>query len=388
MSATTQIVASNQEFVDKVIKENEAMVEMAASLKAQIAETRKMTEKCRTQTMKLLEPKIQKLLEDHKHELETQKANFRLKIESEKSRADLVRSQHQIELDKSIEAAKEKCAQKISKMKHTIETRSAELKAAIDSRLEQIPSKMAEKQQVIAAEEEIIRKEWEKIITDKLASEFHSKKAELQKDMKAKREQRVLEIIGELESQAREESNQMAHQIEKERSEHQIYMRKLQRKLDEKKLELSDLQSDHSLDLIDEEIAELKDNLSNCQCDQYRTQIDNVMRQIAAVEDECESVNLLAARSRREHSSELDAYKSKLADLLSEQTSLKGELAALERQKKDQSAQLQSELDARAVKHREQINAIGERVKSTVTKKDQVIADLRAKLECLGRIKP
>lgn len=387
MSAARQIVASNQEYVDQVMRENEAMVEMAANIKAQIADTKKNIEKCRDQTMKLLEPKVQKLLADQKVELETQRANFRLKIESEKSRAELARNQHQIDLDKSIESVKEKCNQKITKMKRTIETRHADLKAAIEARLEQIPVKMAEKQQKVSDEEELIRKEWEKIISEKLAAEFHAKKVELQKQMKSIQEQRVLEIIGKLESRAREESKQMAQQIEKERTEHQVYLRKLQRKLDEKKLELEDLQGDHELDAIDEEIAELRENQLNCQCESYRRQIDEVMRQVAAVEDECESVNLIAARNRREHSTELDSYKSRLSELQTVQTSLRYELAALERQKKERQAQLDSELNTLAEKHREQISAIGERVKATLSKKDSVISDLKAKLERFGVLK-
>lgn len=246
---------------------------------------------------------------------------------------------------------------------------------------------MAEKQQKITAEEELVRTEWEKIISDKLAAEFRAKKVELQKQMKAKQEQRILEIIGELEAQAREESRDIAHQIEKERTEHQVYLRKLQRKLDEKKLELENLQADHELDGIDEEIAELRETLRNCQCESYHRQIEEVMRKIASVEDECESVNLIAARNRREHSSELDAYKSRLKELQVEQHSLKCELAALERQKKERQAQLEGELNALTGKHREQINAIGERVKATVNKKDSVIADLKAKLERFGTLK-
>ena len=384
MSAARKLVETNQEQVTQVMNSNEAMISLANSLRSKLAATKAALEKCRQETLRQVEPKIQELIENQKLEIERQRQQFAQKIEQEKANKDQKLRDFQSELDRKIDAAKQKCAQKLEKMKATAESRKKELKEAIDARLAQIPSKVAEKQKLAESEEDVVRREWEKLIVAKLNSEYEQKKEAVRSRAKADQEQKALEIIGQLEVETRAESQDLARKIEKESKEHEICIKRLEKRLEERKLELEDLQGDESHLDIEQDIAEMKRSLDGCHCAYYRSELEKVFGEIAGVDEEVEELSRAISRERQAQMDDNGGLRAKLSDLEEEKARLKSELGQIARQREAQNAELERQLASMEAKHKEQLVAIAERVKATVAKKDQVISDLKKRAEAFG----
>ena len=386
MSATRRLVETNQEQATQMMNSNEAMISLANSLRAKLAATKAALEKCRQETLQSVEPKIQELLQGQKQEMEKQRQEFMEKIQNEKAKQEQRVNDLQAELATKLNETKEKCAKKVQKMKQTVESRKKELEAAIQARLAQIPTKISEKQKQEQKEEDIVRQEWEKIISAKLTAEYQEKKDAARKAAKANQNQKALDIIDVLERETRVESSDLARKIEKETKEHEIAIKRLQKRLEERKLELEDLQSDESHLEIEQNISEMKRAIENCQCAQYRRELDAVFEEIAGLEEQFDQVTQAISKERKAQMDETEHLRMKLNDLDEQKSRLQAELARIAKQDEIESSQLETQLSEMETKHKEQLTAIAERVKATVAKKDQVIADLKHRAETFGLI--
>lgn len=386
MSATRRLVETNQEQATQMMNSNEAMISLANSLRAKLAATKAALEKCRQETLRSVEPKIQELLQGQKQEMEKQRQEFMEKIQSEKAKQEQRVNDLQAELAAKLNETKEKCAKKVQKMKQTVESRKKELEAAIQARLAQIPTKISEKQKQEQKEEDIVRQEWEKIISAKLTAEYQEKQDAARKAAKAHQNQKALDIIDVLERETRVESSDLARKIEKETREHEIAMKRLQKRLEERKLELEDLQSDESHLEIEQNISEMKRAIANCQCAHYRRELDAIFEEIAGLEEQFDQVTQAISKQRKIQMDETEQLRVKLNDLEEQKSRLQAELAHIAKQDEIESSQLETKLSEMETKHKEQLTAIAERVKATVAKKDQVIADLKHRAETFGLI--
>jgi chromosome segregation ATPase len=353
-------------------------------LRAQILETEQAIARCRSETIASIEPRIQKLLAEHRAELQKQQFDHQITIRDERNRLTLEKQSLELQLGQNVSTAKEQCRRKIEKMEQTIMGRKTELQAAIDAKLQDLPARAGEAQQRILAEEEILRREWERIISEKLQKEFAERRAATVKDSKAAQQRRILEAIARLEGETRSESQELSRRIEKEKRQHQLYLGKLKRKLDDLTLELDALRAESHSDQIDRELEQLRGKVANCQCPRYQKELKDVMRQIGEVEDDLATAGRGRSVRLANDSKEFDLLKSKVFEAESKRTALKLQVSSCQAQIKAHEGEVQRRIGEMERAHKEQIAAIGERVKQTVAKKDQVIEQLKEKLAQCG----
>jgi predicted nucleic acid-binding Zn-ribbon protein len=381
MSATVRVVESNQAFLEKITKENELMVETLSDLRSQLHSTEQAIAQCKSETMAAIEPKIQKLLSDQKTELQRQQTVHQQKLTEARANHSARRAVLEKELEMRVLSTRDECRQRIEKTVSAIQERRAELQTEL-----KFPDSVGEERQKLIAEEEIVREEWERIITDKFQKEFAEKRLAALKSGKAKQEVRILEIIGGLEVATRAESNALERKLEKEKKEHSIYMVKLRKKLDEVSVELEDLRVQGMSEQLDREIEELKAAVRPCQCQQYQQELRALSRQRVEIEEELEQTRNRQKQIQPVISPELEAIKTRMREVESRRVTMKTQIGNLEREIRSRKKETENAIATMEQRHKQQIAAIGERVKQTVTKKDQVIDQLKTKLRECGLI--
>jgi hypothetical protein len=384
MSATQRVVESNQEFVEKLIRENESMVALCDRLRAELLKTEQSIARCRSETIASIQPRIERLLADQKAELQKRESDHQIRIRDERNRFALEKQSLELQLSQNVSAAREQCRRKIERMEQTTKARKSELQVAVDAKLQDVPARVREEQQRILAEEEILRREWERIISEKLQKEFAERRAVAVKNSKAAQQQRIIEAIGRLEGQTRSQSHELARRIDKEKKQHQLYLSKLKRKLDEVSLELDALKAESESDRMDRELEQLRSKVAECQCPMYQRELKDVIRQIGEVEDDVEIARRGRSVRLTNNSKDFDFLKSKVVEAESKRTALKLQISSCQDQIRAHESEVQRRISEMERAHREQIATIGERVKQTVAKKDQVIEQLKEKLAQCG----
>lgn len=386
MSVEQTIIESNQEFIDKVIKENEGLINQIGTLKQQISQTQLNINKVQVETMKFIEPKINQLIKTQKEELEKQKNYFQTQINQQHAKFQEESERLKSKCEQDIKNAENKKRLKIDKIKLTASNRENELKAAIEEKLKLIPNKIQKAKQKIINEEEIFRQEWEKIIYDKLKKEFQEISQAEQESIKNQQEQRIIDIVNQVESSTHDDAKILQAKIDKESKQHQISFNKLKQKLRDLDDELESLinSEESSQNKYDIEIIEMKDKISNCQCDHYRNKIRNLNIEISNCEEELKDIQKRSNTKKIQYESESGSLKNQMQkeedknkELILQKQNLEKELFQVQNESQKKINELQEQ-------HKQQIALIGERVKQTVSKKDKVIHELKEKLSKFG----
>lgn len=386
MSVEQTIIESNQIFIDKVIKENESLLNQISSLKQEISQAQLNINKLQAETMKSVEPKINQLIKSQKEELEKQRISIQSQIDQEHLKYKEENEKIKLKCEQDIKDAENKKKLKIEKIKLTAVNRENELKAAIEEKIKLIPSKIEKAKKKIIDEEEIFRKEWEKIIYEKLKKEFQERSQSEQETMKNQQEQRIIDIVNQVELSAHDDAKILQNKIDKESKEHQISFNKLKQKLRDLNDELNSLidSEQNSQNQADTEIKEMKEKISKCQCNQYREIMRKLNIEIADREEAIEEVKKVNNSRKLQKETSTESLKNQLQKEIDRNQELVRQQKIIEKEFVQTQNETQKKLNALQEQHKQQIALIGERVKQTVTKKDQVIQDLKDKLSKFG----
>jgi chromosome segregation ATPase len=288
----------------------------------------------------------------------------------------------QEELQKRVSGSEEQCRQRIEKMERTVKNRRGELQAAVDAKLQEIAEKIREGQERVRAEETIVRKEWERMICEKVQKELGRKRSESIQTGKVRQENGVLQVVGRLERENREELGSIGQRIEKENREHAVCVARLKRRLDEVAREVCELRGEAQDERLDREIEELRAAVERCRCQENEQELRTVGHQRAIIEDELVRIRM-ERNAVEKPPPELEGVKTRVANAELERERLRSEIVELENEIRSRKSRTNVEVAELEQSHKEQIAAIGERVKQTVAKKDQVIEQLKTKLrEC------
>jgi predicted nucleic acid-binding Zn-ribbon protein len=195
-----------------------------------------------------------------------------------------------------------------------------------------------------------------------------------------------LENIPQLEVEIRAESPSLEHKIDKENREHAIDVVKLQKKLEEVTLEFEDLRNCAESEDLDHEIDEPKASLANFQCREYQQELKAFAGRRVDLEDALEQIRNRQKGVIVTQLPELEALKSRIGTTESSRVALKSQITDLEVRNRLRKKESDEAIAAMEQKHKEQIAAIGERVKQTLAKKDRVIEQLKDKLRECGMI--
>jgi hypothetical protein len=290
-----------------------------------------------------------------------------------------------LELSQRLDSVKERCHDKVAKMERTINHRREELRSAIAAKLTLIPTRIEEEREQVNQDEDILRREWERVISNKLEKEFRERSSNFRQTTKAKQESEILDIIGELERETRIAKQELEERIEKEQREHRICASKLQRRFNDFSLELEALKDETDLDEIRKEIDNLKQSLANCECTKLRRDILEANRNMIDLEERINLEHQRQTSAERKVSQEFETLQTQLLDGQNTKRILEGQLASLRKELDSKRDSRRAAIVDAEQKHKEQITLIGERVKQTVAKKDQVIEQLKGKIERYGR---
>ncbi|OHS99445.1 hypothetical protein TRFO_08373 [Tritrichomonas foetus] len=343
--------------------------------------------RCRVETVKSIEPKIKQLLQSQKEEIEKLKKSFQSDIDKENSKHKEEYENIRNSNNQKIKDAEIKMQMKIDKMKKTATQRENELKAAIDEKIQLIPKKIENAKKKVSGEEELFRKEWEKIITEKIQKEFSENSKKTQELLKNQQEMKIIEIVNQIESSTHDTARVLEMKIEKENKQHQITVNKLSQKMRELEDELNELigqvNSENS-DPRNFNIEEMKDQISKCKCSSYKEQLRKLNIDIADTEEEIKETQrkngIKNIQSKHDYENLTDKIQIEIErnkNLFQQQKALEKELNAIQEETKRKINDLEEQ-------HKQQISVVGERVKQTVSKKDQVINQLKEKLTKFG----
>jgi hypothetical protein len=280
---------------------------------------------------------------------------------------------------------KEKCRGKIAKMEDIIQGREWELRSLIQKRLSVSALKIEKEKERCRNEEEIFRKEWEKIIAGKLQAEFSAASSSIRREHRLERKQKILEVIGELEVKTRLERTDLNRRIEKEKKEHEIYLNRLRKRLADAQSDLEEAKSELRDEFIDNEIEELKKSLANCKCAVYREKLTEIQREITEVNSEFEKEGIRTVNLEHEQKLRISELKTSLAEVNEMNKVYYREVGALENELKGKKEEVAKRIRVMEENHKQQIREIGDRVKQTVKKKDEVIDELKGKIEQFGK---
>lgn len=375
------IIASNQEYIDQVIKENERLVQMCSEIKPQIEKAKTILSKTKEDVLRSIEPQIQKLLQEQKIELEKQKNELEHQIEREQIQIQSEKEKQKLINLTSLAKQEEECKLKILKMQNSAASREKELKSAIEAKLARIPAKLEDARKSAEAEEEIIRQQWEKMIIEKFKNDYESNLEQDAKSEKDKQEHKIMEVIGQLEVEARESQQKIELKIENENKQHQAFVKRMNLKILDLNEELDNLKSSND---CDQEIEELKKVLANCQCSTYRRSIQSINKQIESIENQIYDQK----QRQNERKNSLARKNTQLMNQVQlkeeENRNLKIQLEGLNKRIEQSKENLSKAINEMEIQQKQQLAIITNRVKQTIEKKDTAIKQLQSKLESIG----
>ncbi|EAY16737.1 hypothetical protein TVAG_067420 [Trichomonas vaginalis G3] len=362
-----QIVERNQAFVEKVIKENETLLLAYDQLKQELAETKFELNNCKKNTLKEIEPRIQKLLDDHKAELAKQKETISAKYEADIAQLNSDFEKKRLILVQQNADTEERCHQKLIKLKERALGREKEIKDVMSKRVEEVYAKIEEAKQQAKREEEIARTAWQKLITDKIRAEFQEKAEQDANRIKSRQEKMLMDVVGKLEADAHDEANQLKAQLEKEKQEHKIVETRLRSRIENLEqtintMKESDKSEKHSLE---EKILDLNSQISKCRCNEYRDEIKTLNNQINDYKNQIQQLILKQNSSKNAENQQMQQIKQENSNL----------------NKKIQD--LQEQINQINDQHKNELSLIAERVKKTVELKDARIQQLIGQIEKL-----
>lgn len=360
-----QIVERNQAFVEKVIKENETLLLAYDQLKQELAETKFELNNCKKNTLKEIEPRIQKLLDDHKSEMAKQKETLTAKYEADIANLNSEFEKKRLILVQQNADTEERCHQKLLKLKERALGREKEIKDVLSKRVEEVYAKIEEAKQQAKHEEEIARTAWQKIITEKIRAEFQEKAEQDANRIKSRQEKMLMDVVDKLEADAHDEANQLKAQLEKEKQEHKIVETRLRTRIENLETTINSMKESDKNEkhFLEEKILDLNAQISKCKCESYREEIKSLNNQINDYKSQIQQLILKQNSAKNVESQQMMQIKTENNEL------------------KSKINDLQNQIQISNDQHKSELVLIAERVKKTVELKDARIQQLIAQLE-------
>lgn len=368
------IVEKNQAFIDKVLHDNEQLLLKYEALKQELNETKYALQNSRVETIKSMEPRIKELIDEHKSEIEKQKNILTTRFEFEKAQIQAAAEMEKRELIQKNLDLEELSHQKLLRLKEKALNREKEIKEAFGIKIKEMAQLVEDAKKQAKREEEVARTEWQKLITEKIRNEFIEKAEMDAKYTQQKQEKMLMDIVGKLEADAHEENISLKHQLTKEEKEHRMVEQRLRQKIEELEKQINDMKESIEFDKnkYEHEMESLKIKLSSCNCDKYRSNIEELRNQnieyLKTIEELKVSLNMCQKDKeffmkqyediKEENAKNYNIYKEENEDL------------------KLKISELETNLKMQEQKRKSEVAMIAEKVKRTIELKDQRIEQL------------
>ena len=149
MTTLKAAVARNQDLLDKVTKENEALVVVCRNLKDELAAAQEALARCKAETLKSMEPQIQKILDDHKHAMQCQAAEHERQLAAVTAPVDADLALRSAQADEAIKKLEAECKAKLHQMKDAALAEERKMKDELAAKMANVPREIEGSKQAV-----------------------------------------------------------------------------------------------------------------------------------------------------------------------------------------------------------------------------------------------
>lgn len=370
------IVEKNQAFLDKVIRENKKLILTCAQLKQELSELNSTYSNCKKETLHSLEPKIQKLLEQHKINMEKQKKELQEKILNNPYNDENEKIKKQTE--EKIKVLQESCKLTLEEIKKKAIENESKLKNDFNQKISKIPQQIQNESQKLKEKLQNERSSWQESRIEQIRSKLKKRNDEILKITKEKQESIYNDMMSKLKQDAQNENQDLIEQYDKNFKEHRKIEKDLTLEIEDKNRKITEIYQTRKE--REEEITLLRNKVKKCQCEKLKMQIESLENKLSSLNERLEEEKKKQLIDDNKAEEEVNYLKMKIE-------SMKSENQAIELKIIDTKSKIQSEkqkIDDLSLKHKNELSLVAERVKQTVAKKDEIIQNLMKSLNEIG----
>lgn len=370
------IVEKNQAFLDKVIRENKKLILTCAQLKQELSELNSTYSNCKKETLHSLEPKIQKLLEQHKINMEKQKKELQEKISINPYNDENEKIKKQTE--EKIKVLQESCKLTLEEIKKKAIENESKLKNDFNQKISKIPQQIQNESQKLKEKLQNERSSWQESRIEQIRSKLKKRNDEILKITKEKQESIYNDMMSKLKQDAQNENQDLIEQYDKNFKEHRKIEKDLTLEIEDKNRKITEIYQTRKE--REEEITLLRNKVKKCQCEKLKMQIESLENKLSSLNEKLEEEKKKQFIDDNKAEEEVNYLKMKIE-------SMKSENQAIELKIIDTKSKIQSEkqkIDDLSLKHKNELSLVAERVKQTVAKKDEIIQNLMKSLNEIG----
>ncbi|KAK8854308.1 hypothetical protein M9Y10_016868 [Tritrichomonas musculus] len=374
------IVEKNQAFLDKVIRENKKLILTCAQLKQELSELNTTFSNCKKETMHSLEPKIQKLLEQHKVNMEKQKKELQDQIFNNPYAEENERIQN--ETEKKLKIIHESCKLSLEEIKKKAIENEKKLKESFNQRISKVPQQIQEESQKLKEKLQSERSSWQESRTEKLRFEFKKKNDEIIKISKEKQESMYNDMMSKLKQDAKNENQELIDQYERNIKDHRKTEKDLTLEIEEKNRKITEIYQMRKE--RERELSEIREKVNKCQCEKLKAQIESFKIKLSNLNEKLKEEKQKQFLNDNEVEQEKTDLKMKLESIQSNNQMLEFKISDLKTKIQSEKMSSQQKIEELTLKHKNELALVAERVKQTVAKKDEIIQNLMANLNEIG----
>jgi hypothetical protein len=376
------VLARNQEFLDKVIKENGRLVVLCETMKKSVADARAALARTRTDSLRAIEPKLQQLLDGHKAKLRSQSLEFERQLQ-DVSRPftvefDLMRS----DADAQIRQIETDCKAQLRRMKANALDEEKEMKDRLAAQLANAPSQIESCKAALVSKIREERSIWQERRGLELRNEFEAKyQADLRR-LSEKQEKVFSDVTSKLQVDAHEENRSLIDEENRNQLKHKEIEREIQSHISGAEREIEELRS--QIGSKKGEIQKLGERLERCECQKLSLQLEQQRRLLFQLKTELEGhkeKDVEEAKNRAAHDAELRAH---LQEMERDNLRLSGQVEQLKEDMERRRAAARAQIEDVDQRHRKELEVVGVRVRQTIERKDALIEQLMSALDSLG----
>lgn len=382
MATLKAAAVRNQDLLEKITQENEALVSVCRALKNELAEAQEALARCKSETLKSMEPKIQKILDDHKQSLHSQASSLQQELDSITAAADAKLAKLTSEHEAAKESLEKECKATLQRMKDTALASERKMKDDLSARLSKVPREIEESRRAARERLQSDRSQWQEQRGRELREEFEQRhQVELQR-LRDKQARIVHELEEKLRVEASNENADLKNRLMKDESIHRDAETAIKQAVDEVESEIQRIRR-HRSELVQEQ-QRLREKMSGCRCDKLRLQLQEqqMKREEVARNVETQKQKLHEMENAREGgatglAAEITKMEEALRMMRAEVDQARAESVARRELREARVRELE-------VKHQKEMEVVGVKVRQTVEKKDQIIQQLMDRLQAFG----
>lgn len=374
------IVEKNQAFLDKVIRENKKLILTCAELKQELSELKFTFSKCKKDTLQSLEPKIQKLLEQHKINMENQKKELQEKISTNPYVEENEKIQK--ETEEKLKIIHESCKLTLEEIKKKAIENETKLKNDFNQKISKVPQQIQIESQKLKEKLQIERSSWQESRIEQIRSKLSKKNDEIIKISQEKQESIYNDMMSKLKRDAQNENQELIIKFEKNFKDHRKIEKDLSSEIEEKNRKINEIYQNRKKK--EELLSELKNKAKQCQCEKLKAQIESFESKLSNLNKKLEDEKQKQISDDNKIEQEISALTSKLDSVQSDNRMLDMKISDIKSKIQSEKISSQQKIEELSSKQKNELAIVAERVKQTISKKDEIIQNLMIRLSEIG----